>query len=87
MELLIALVCLNERILSSELLPFRERSFSRMAALASLCDGLDLDGEVAFSPLNWLAILYLAKSMSPEARLGTKRSPGVFFFSDLGEEA
>ena len=36
LELLIALVCLNERILSSELLPFSESSFSRMAALASL---------------------------------------------------
>ena len=36
LELLIALVCLKERILSSELLPFSESSFSRMAALASL---------------------------------------------------
>lgn len=87
-DLLIELTCLKENTLSSELFPLSDKSFSRMAALASFCDGLDLAGEVAFSSF-WritlrLATLYLAKSISPSVRFGMKRSPGVFFFSDLG---
>ena len=52
LELLIALVCLKDRILSSELFPFSESSFSRMDTLASLWDGVDLEGEAMFSLLN-----------------------------------
>ena len=90
-DLLIELTCLKEKTLSSELFPLSDKSFSRMAALASFCDGLDLAGEVVvlvFSSF-WriaprFATLYRAKSISPSVRFGMKRSPGVFFFSDLG---